>query len=121
VDRKLREIAGELALLTVNIDSGVTLDHTKLIRVADTIHGGTGLCAKRVPLSKLSSFEPMHGALALSAQPVKIVATEDVPALEMGNTTHEALVAGQALEVPEYFAVYLRQKGSAKILLEKIS
>ncbi|MFA5077214.1 MAG: DNA primase catalytic subunit PriS [Candidatus Micrarchaeia archaeon] len=119
VDRKLREMAQELALRTVNIDSGVTLDHTKLIRVADSIHGGTGLRAKKVPLSELGSFEPMHSALALSSKPMKIIALEEIPALEMGSTTHGPFAKGQTAEVPEYFAVYLKMKGSAKLLLGK--
>ena len=119
IDAKLRAIAEtELPMRTVNIDSGVTQDTSQLIRVANSIHGSTGLAAKILGFSELSLFEPMHGAIIFSQTPMKITAIEDIPEIEMGNQVHESIPKGAQKEVPEYLAFYLKLKGSAKILLK---
>lgn len=118
IDKKLREIAEtELPLRTVNIDAGVTQDASKLIRVANSIHGSTGLSAKILELRDLASFEPMRSAIVFSEKPVKVLALEDIPEIEMGGVTREKIMKGGTAEVPEYFAFYLKLKGSAKLLL----
>lgn len=118
IEKKLREILeNELSLQTVNIDGGVTQDVSKLIRVPNSIHGSTGLSAKILSLKELASFEPMHHALVFSQRPIKIVALENVPEIEIGNTTQEKISKGEEKEVPEYFAIYLKLKGSAKLLV----
>jgi DNA primase small subunit len=118
MDRKLREMAEtELPLRTVNIDAGVTQDASKLIRAANTIHGSTGLSAKCLALRDLPGFEPMRGAIVFSEKPVKVLALEDIPEIEMGNRTQEKMAKGSTAELPEYFAFYLRLKGSAKLLV----
>lgn len=116
LDRKLREMAERLSLRTVNIDSGVTQDASKLIRVPDSLHGGTGLRAKTIPLPALQFFEPMRDAVALPSTPVKIAALEEIPSMEIGGMAQERMEKGKEGEVPEYFAIYLAQKGSARIL-----
>ncbi|MEW6528546.1 MAG: DNA primase catalytic subunit PriS [Candidatus Micrarchaeota archaeon] len=118
IEKKLREIAEtELPLRAVNIDSNVTQDPSKLIRVANSIHGGTGLCAKILVLDKLHEFEPLHHALVFSSTPLKIIALEDIPEIEIGGTTQEKIEKGKIKEVPEYFAFYLKLKKSARLLL----
>ncbi len=118
INKKLREIVKtELPLRTVNIDANVTQDTSKLIRVANSIHGGTGLCAKILTLDELPEFEPMHHALAFSTNPLKISAIEDIPEIEIGDTTQEKIEKGQTKEVPEYFAFYLKLKGDAKLII----
>lgn len=114
LDKKLYGIAeNELAVHTVNIDSGVTQDITKLIRVPNSVHGSTGLCAKILSLSELARFEPMHHTIIFSEKPVRITASEDIPEIEIGNRTQEKISKGETKEVPEYFAIYLRLKESA--------
>lgn len=118
LDKKLREIAeNELPMRTVAVDSAVTRDATKLIRVPNTIHGSTGLCAKIVSLKELQQFEPMHHALAFSKDLLNITALEEIPELEMNNCIYEKIECGKNAEVPECFGIYLALKGSAKIIL----
>ncbi len=118
VDRKLREIAEtELPLRTVNIDSGVTQDASKLIRVPDTLHGSTGLRVKTIPLKELATFDPMKDAVVFPEKPINIAALEDIPEIEIGSGTQEKIEKGKTKEVPEYFALYLKLKGSARLLI----
>ncbi len=117
IDNNLRRIAeNELPLRTVNADAGVTQDVSKLIRVPNSLHGSTGLCAKILDLGALPGFEPMHHAYVFSGGPVKIAALEDIPEMEMGNSTHEKIAKGERKEVPEYLAIYLELKGSARLV-----
>ncbi|MBU0585975.1 DNA primase catalytic subunit PriS [Candidatus Micrarchaeota archaeon] len=118
INSKLRVLAEqELPMRSVNIDSGVTQDASKLIRVPNSIHGSTGLIAKRIPLNELAAFEAMNSAIVFSKMPVKILALDDIPSIEMGNTTHEEIKKSKSAEVPEYFAFFLKLKGSANIIL----
>ena len=49
----------------VETDVNVTFDTTKILRMPDTIHGGSGLLAKTIPIGvDLGSYEPMTSALA---------------------------------------------------------
>lgn len=117
LDKKLREIAEtELPMRTVNIDAGVTQDAGKLIRVPNSLHGGSGLCARILTLGELAKFEPMRDAPVFSQNLVKVAALEEIPEIEMGNRTHEKMEKGKTAEVPEYFAFYLKLKGSAELL-----
>ncbi len=118
LDRKLREMAeAELPMRAVNIDAGVTQDAAKLIRVPDTLHGSTGLRAKTISLRALQDFEPMRDALAFSPEPMKIIALENIPEMEMGNSTNGKMEKGKLIEVPECLALYLTLKRSAKFAL----
>lgn len=118
IDKKLQEIAEkELPLHTVNVDSGVTQDISKLIRVPNSIHGGCALCAKILEYSKLSEFEPLKDSIIFSKNPVKIQAIHTIPEIEIGGIREEKIEKGKIKEIPEYFALYLKLKESAKILL----
>jgi DNA primase small subunit len=91
----------------VETDANVTLDPTKILRMPDTIHGGSGLLAKTIP-ADLGSFEPMHQALAFSMDKKETVqATRHIPALSLGNQTFDAIENGKAIELPAAYAIYL--------------
>ena len=96
------------------IDRNVTNDPTHLIRLPNSIHGGSGLVAKRLGAPKeLYKFEPMREGIAFRKGFMKIKA----------NTSYELNMAGQRfgpyageIKVPTYVGVYLYLKGLAKIL-----
>ncbi len=96
------------------IDRNVTNDPTHLLRLPNSIHGSTGLIAKKLKSPKeLYSFEPMKRAIAFREGFMKIRA----------HTDHELLMNGQKfgpyageIKVPTYVGVYLFLKGLAEII-----
>ncbi len=99
----------------VDTDVNVTFDLTKILRMPDTIHGGSGLLAKTIPLGiDLSSYEPMHSALAFRMDvQEKIRTTQAIPSISMGNQTFDALEKDKTLDLPQAYAVYLVCKKAA--------
>lgn len=96
------------------IDRNVTNDPTHLIRLANSIHGGTGLVAKKLKRpGELYGFDPMKEAIAFRKGYVKIDA----------HTNYELIMTGQKfgpyageIKVPTYVGAYLYLKGQARII-----
>ncbi|MDE1855022.1 MAG: DNA primase catalytic subunit PriS [Candidatus Micrarchaeota archaeon] len=100
------------------IDKGVTNDPSHLMRLPNTIHGGTGLIAKKVPsLAALEIFDPMKGALAFKTGELRVRADSRyrlaINGREFGPYKNEEL------ELPAYAATYLYLKGLADIISNK--
>jgi DNA primase small subunit len=93
-------------------DKMVTMDITRLIRLPDTIHGGSGLVAKTV--KDLATFDPLKDALAFSKHPTKIILNHPVGAFDLGGERLGPFAAGP-IELPEYAAVYLLLKDKADV------
>ncbi len=96
------------------IDRNVTNDPTHLLRLPNSIHGGTGLIARKLAAPKeLYRFDPLSEGIAFRKGFVKINA----------NTGYELRMAGQKfgpyageIKVPTYVGVYLYLRGLAKII-----
>jgi DNA primase small subunit len=95
-------------------DKMVTIDTSRLIRLPDTIHGGSGLVAKRV--ADLDGFNPLTDALAFGNENVKMCLREGVPVFEIGGQSLGPYEPG-SLELPGYAAVYLLLKDKGEIIL----
>jgi DNA primase small subunit len=108
ISRVLKKYAVKMAK---DIDGSVTIDTTRLIRLPDTLHGGSGLLAKRV--TNLDSFDPLKDAVAFGKEEVKIQLKEEVSFDLGGECFH--LLPGM-VSVPEYAAVYLLLKDKAEIV-----
>src|SRR3989344_1334757 len=110
---RLKPIADQLPLQSVNADAGVTQDISKLIRIPNSIHGETG-CIAQVG-DNMEKFEPLRDALL----PLKGVATvrftEDIPALEFANETLGPFKSGEKKDVPRPYALFVLLKGSADL------
>ncbi|MCL4365395.1 MAG: hypothetical protein M1569_03155 [Candidatus Marsarchaeota archaeon] len=95
------------------IDSNVTNDPTHLLRLANSIHGGSGLIAKKLHSAKdLHDFDPMKDAIAFRKGFVRISAKTDNP-LHMNGQRFGPY--GGEIKVPTYVGTYLYLKGMAKI------
>jgi DNA primase small subunit len=97
------------------IDKGVTNDPSHLMRLPNSIHGGTGLIAKKVPsLAALEIFDPMKGAIAFKHGEMKVRANSKyrlaINGMEFGPYRNEEV------ELPAYAATYLYLKGLADII-----
>ena len=87
-----------------------------LMRLPESIHGGTGLIAKKIPsLAALKIFNPMIGAIAFKSGELKVRA----------NSKYRLVMNGQEfgpykseiVTLPAYAAIYLYLKGAADMLI----
>ena len=96
------------------IDKNVTNDPTHLIRLPNSIHGGTGLIAKRIGKpGGLYGFEPMRDAIAFRKGMMKIKASTDYELMMNGERFGPY---GGEIKVPAYVGAYLYLRGLAKII-----
>jgi len=92
-------------------DRMVTADTSRLIRLPNTLHGGSGLIAKKT--KNLESFNPLIDAIAFSEDEVEVIVKENTPAFHLNENTFK-LRKGKN-RIPEYAAVYLLLKDKAEI------
>lgn len=100
-----------------SIDRNVTNDPYHLIRLEGTIHGGSGLVARKVQFSEMEKFDPMRDALAFGKEPTRIKTTSFSPKFSMGGEDFGPFDAQQntAVEMPACAAAYLILKGRAEL------
>ncbi len=94
-----------------NIDQNVTFDTSKLIRMPDSLHGETGLLAKRT--SNLDKFDPLKDAVVFGKSPIK-VKVEKAPEIRIWDEVFGPYENFEG-ELPEAVAVYLVCKRRAKL------
>lgn len=95
----------------VDTDKPVTFDLARLIRVPNTIHGSTGLAAKRT--DNLTKFKPLEHAVVLKGDDVSVLPSL-TGEVTVGGVTTEFL-EGKESSVPFAAAVMLIAKGKARI------
>jgi hypothetical protein len=84
-----------------------------LIRLADTLHGKTGLKKVVVPISDLDEFDPLKSAVAFKGGAVRLVVSE-APEFRLGEDTYGPFKNSEA-ELPTAAALFLLCKGAAKL------
>lgn len=93
------------------IDQNVTADASKLIRLPDSLHGETGLVAKRV--ENIYKFNPLKDAIAFGSEPLRVRVNKiyrfKINEQEFGPFENESV------ELPEYAAIYLICKREASL------
>ncbi|MFH0817676.1 MAG: DNA primase catalytic subunit PriS [Candidatus Micrarchaeota archaeon] len=94
-----------------NIDQNVTFDTSKLIRMPESLHGETGLVAKKT--DNLEKFDPLKDAVVFGKEPVK-VKVEKAPEIRIWDETFGPYEKFEG-ELPEAVAVYLICKRRAKL------
>ncbi len=95
-----------------SIDKNVSTDVHKLLRLPGTIHGDTGLVAKRLgSVSELSAFDPASEAVAFKGGTQKVM-VESAPAFELGGRSYGPF-SREAAELETAAAAYLILKRSA--------
>jgi DNA primase small subunit len=97
----------------VQIDTVVTTDIHRLIRLADTLNGKTGLKKVVVPVSDIDSFDPLKSAVAFKGGSVKLFVSE-APEFRLGNVKYGPFNNKEA-ELPTAAALFLLCKGAAKV------
>ncbi len=109
----LQRIVDERAVaLTGDADKMVTLDTSRLMRLPDTLHGGSGLSAANV--SDLPSFNPLVDAVAFSEEETRIAPSKDIPRFDFMENQWGPYRKDERVSLPEYAAVYLMLKDAAE-------
>ena len=95
------------------IDTVVTTDIHRLIRMNGTLHGKTGLRKVEFPAKDLETFDPFVGAVAFKLGEVKVLVS-DAPEFRLGGETLGPY-KNKTVELPSAAAVMLICKGRAKV------
>jgi DNA primase small subunit len=94
------------------IDKGVTRDPSHLMRLANTIHGGAGLIAKKVQSrAALDSFDPLRDAIAFKDGELTVRANSKYKLVI--NNQEFGPYKDEIVTLPTYAATYLYLKGLA--------
>lgn len=98
---------------SVKIDTVVTTDIHRLIRMNDTLHGKTGLKKVEVPIAGIEGFDPLKGAIAFKEGTVTVSVIE-APEFRLGEETYGPYRNAKA-ELPTSAAMLLLCKGAAEV------
>ncbi len=113
----LKPVADHIAIKSIPLDASVSYDIRRLIRVPNSIHGGSGFIAKMIDIDKLESFNPFINAKMPNRSNWKIEFIEDVPSVKTEQDIEiGGYKKGQRLEMKDNEAVFYILKGSAKII-----
>ena len=99
---------------SAKIDTVVTTDIHRLIRLPDTLHGKTGLKKVEFPMSAIDSFDPFESAVAFKIGAVSVFVS-DAPEFRLGDETFGPY-KNRKVELPTAAAVLLICKGRAEVV-----
>jgi len=108
--RKIAEYGVEKQ--SVKIDTVVTTDIHRLIRLTNTLHGKTGLKKMEVPITGIEQFDPLKSAVTLKEGTVTILVS-DAPQFRLGDEIYGPYKE-QKIELPTAVALLLLCKGAAE-------
>ncbi len=97
-------------------DEPVTADIRRLIRMASSLHGGSGMRVVPLTLPEFKKFEPLRDAVVFSEKEIQV---EVIPQLKPQNSLVEMkgkrfMVREGINSLPEYAAIYLMCRGAAE-------
>ncbi|MGC8939239.1 MAG: DNA primase small subunit domain-containing protein [Candidatus Bathyarchaeia archaeon] len=101
-------------LRAANIDTVVTTDVHRLIRLSDTLNGKTGFKKVEFPVSAIDSFDPFKMAVAFKEGFVN-VKVYDAPKFRLGEETFGPY-KNQRVELPTAAAVLLICRNRAEVI-----
>jgi DNA primase small subunit len=99
---------------SVNIDTVVTPDVNRLIRLPNSLHGKTGLKKVEFPIADLDDFDPLKSAVAFKEGEVTVQVSE-VPQFRVQDEIYGPFER-QKVELPTAAALMLLCKGIAKVV-----
>ena len=99
---------------SVKIDTVVTPDINRLIRLSNSLHGKTGLKKVELPITGIEDFDPLKTAVAFKGGEVTVHVSE-APQFRVEDETFGPF-NGQKIELPIAAAMMLLCKGVAKVV-----
>ncbi|MEM0128788.1 MAG: DNA primase small subunit PriS [Thermoplasmata archaeon] len=113
-DELLSAILRGLAIeLQGETDAPVTTDIHRLIRLPGSLHGGTGLSVRPVPLDRLPSFDPLAEAVVSWPGSARVVYRAEASHAIAGEAIHAR--PGAEEELPTAAATFLVLRGEAEL------
>jgi DNA primase small subunit len=106
-------ISRGVELQSARIDTVVTTDVHRLIRLNNTLHGKTGLKKTEVSADLIEDFDPLKRAIAFERGAVEVFVHES-PEFRLGDSVFEAFWE-QKVELPMAAALFLLCKGVAEV------
>ena len=100
-------------LESANIDTVVTTDIHRLIRMNGTLHGKTGLLKMEFPVHQLDGFDPLTQAVAFKKGTARVLVS-NAPEFRLGGTTWGPYKNVNVV-LPTAVAVMLILKGRAEV------
>jgi len=110
--RKIAEHSAKLQ--SAKIDTVVTTDIHRLIRLADTLHGKTGFKKVEFPASAIDDFDPFKTAVAFKEGMVTVFVS-DAPKFRLSDEIFGPY-KNQKVELPSAAAALLICKGRAEVV-----
>lgn len=101
---------------SAKIDTVVTTDIHRLIRLANTLHGKTGLKKTIVAINDIERFDPLKNAIAFQKGTLTILVS-DATQFRLGNEIYGPY-KNQQIELPTAAALFLLCKDAAKVVIE---
>jgi len=99
---------------SVKIDTVVTTDIHRLIRLTNTLHGKTGLKKIEVPITGVEHFDPLKSAVTFKKGTVTVLVS-DAPQFRLAGETYGPYKE-QKIELPTAAALMLLCKGAAQVV-----
>jgi len=109
--RKIAQQGAEMR--SAKIDTVVTTDTHRLIRLINTLHGKTGLKKIEVPIANIERFDPLKSAVAFKEGTVKVLVS-DAPEFRLEDQTYGPY-KNREVELPTAAALILLCKGMAEL------
>ncbi len=110
--KKLAEYSAKLQ--SANIDTVVTTDIHRLIRLDGTLHGKTGFRKVEFPVSAIDDFDPFRSAVAFKTGAATVFVS-DAPEFRIGDEMFGPY-RKQSVELPTAAAMLLVCKGRAEVI-----
>lgn len=110
----LQRIVEKIMLLEASaIDTVVTTDIHRLIRLPNTLHGKTALRVTPVDLDHLESFDPFTDAVAFTMEETVKVTTRKSSTLVFNGHVYGPFVEGEVCSLPLAVSMFLLCRGKA--------
>jgi DNA primase small subunit len=103
-----------IAVQSAKVDTVVTTDVHRLIRLQNTLHGKTGFKKSEFPMSALNSFDPFRSAIAFETGTAAVLVSS-APEFRIHDQIYGPY-HNQEIELPTAAAVLLICKGRAKVV-----
>jgi len=107
-----------IAQQSVKIDTVVTTDVHRLIRLSNTLHGETGLKKVEFAAGEIERFDPLKSAIAFTDGTIRVKVGE-TPEFRLGDAVYGPF-RNETAELPTAAAIFLLCKRVAKPLEEPV-
>lgn len=97
----------------LRVDRQTSADIHKIVRVPNTLHGGTGLLAKSMTLQGLSTFRPLQDSVVLKGERATVFVSR-APRFCLGGEWFDSMNGFEG-PLPFHVAAYLVAKGVAEV------